>query len=148
MTTHWQWSWCKLYCSKLPNHRHRSSSCSDQHFGWVHLLRWSASCHCVGGYLVDNLWHFRRLFCGPMRDALPWTEENSFDLDSVSWGPFFWAQTLEKTCTCHQRHKCRSLHLSLPTGRRWLGTQFIRSLKSDLSTALTSCNTADSSNVT
>lgn len=147
MTTLWQWWGCKLYCSKLPYHRYTLNSCAEQHFGWVHLLRWSASCRCVEGYLVDILWHFRRLFCGPMRDVLPCTEENGFDLDSVSWGPFFWAQTLEETCTCHQQRKCLSLLLSLPTGHRWLGIQFIASPKSDLCTALTSCNTADSSNV-
>ena len=75
MTIHWQWSWHKLYSSKLPYHRYTLNSCAEQHFGWIHLLRWSASCQCVEGYLVDIMGHFRRLFCGPMRDALLWTEE-------------------------------------------------------------------------
>ena len=43
----------------------------------------------VVSVLMVIWWHFRILFCGPMRDALPWTEENGFDIDSVSWGPFF-----------------------------------------------------------
>jgi len=143
MTTHWQWWWCKLYCIKSPYHRYTLNSYGEQRFGWVRLLRWSASCQGVEGYLVDILWHFRILFCGLMRDTLPWTEENVFYLDSVSWGHFFWVQTMEKTCMCHQQHKC----LSLPTGHCWLGIQVIASLKSDLCTALTGCNTADRINM-